>query len=201
MKYLAVIMIGLLSAAKTSPFPFDHYIDELRQHRVSPEVQQFARECGVVVRSESARYAISAGTWDMTSNLPGAVKQAETDFLSTAQVWGIQDRPRLLSLWSISLESEQNFLFCLDAGRRTRFIDATNWAFDDERSGKVRWIYRQRVEFKPDGNQRSKRGHFENAVGWQIPKPSLDPNYDRDYDFIPGEGDLALLKLPAALMR
>jgi len=195
----AVALIGLAllgTSFSHSSDPFDRYIASVKAGRPLPSVRSIADECGVSIEKSRPRYALNNGTWRISKNLTKDVYDAATDYLSTAELWTGTNGSKVLNLWSVDLGQDVSVLYCLDSNGRIRLIDSVQWAFREEGTHTVDWIYKQYRRFSPDGKLVEKTGHFEDNYGKPIPSPKLDADQAKNYDWLPSGTTLKEMDLP-----
>ena len=199
MSTLAFVAIVLAGALPISSNPFDRYIDSVKNHRPTAQVEQFVRACGFSTNGKQPIYTLS-GNWTISKDLPKDVYDAESDFLTTAEFWKQDGVASVVNLWTTDAESAQNTMFCFGSDGAIRFIQSTQWSLPYEGNGKwsYGWGYEQHLAFNSDGRLAHKAGSFINQKGDAAAAPKLDEQERKDFDFVP---DYKKLNFPAQMLH
>lgn len=184
-------------------YPFDGYIETVKAHHPSSQVIGLIRSCGLSIQIEKSAYALERQTWVISTNLPKDVFNAESDFLTTAEVWKQSKVGYVVNLWTTDAESEQNTIYCFSSNGAIRFIQSTHWSIPYEGDGKwsYAWIYVQYLTFDTSGQLIHKTGHFVNQMDEPIATPQLDASELEDFDFVLIYKRIGDFKFPAQMFR
>lgn len=199
MRGFAFVAIAFVGNASMLSLPFDHYIDSVRKHHPTKQVEQFVRVCGFSTNGKLPIYTLG-GDWAISKNLPKDVYDAASDFLTTAEFWKQDSVGSVVNLWTTDAESEQNTMYCFDSNGAIRFIQSIQWSFPSDGYGKwsYGWGYKQKLAFNSNGKLIHKIGIFINRKGNAVAAPKLNKEEREDFDFVP---DYKELNFPAALLR
>lgn len=199
MNGLALVAIVLAGSASTPSFPFDRYIDSVKNHRPTVQVEQFVNACGFSINGKQPIYTLG-GHWTISNNLPKDVYDAESDFLTTAEFWKQDGAASAVNMWATDAESEQNTMFCFSSNGTIRFIQSTQWSLPYEGNGKwsYGWGYEQHLVFNSYGKLVHKAGRFVNQKGDVVAAPKLSEEERKDFDFVP---DYKQLNFPPQMLH
>jgi hypothetical protein len=176
---------------------------DVKLHQHSTQVADFVTACGLSIKNvRPPRFALNVGEWQPSQDLVKDLREASTDFFSTAEVYTDVHSSTVVILWALSFDvgSEQGTMLCYSPSGRLRFLHSTNWALPVG-PGSKEWIFDQRRDFNHDGKLIHKEEHFLNKKGTVVPKPKLDPDEEKNYDWVFAGTKLSDLKLPATLLK
>ncbi len=197
---LPIALLVIASSLCFSQDPFDGYIASVKKGKTDAEFARFVKECGAPT-TELPIYAVSVGGgWKIVRDLPKAVYDTESDLLTTAELIKGTKRTRALNLWSLdsTVGYEQNTFLCFESDRHVRFLLAKTYSLPVEGMGDW-WCFREKRSYDGSGHLISKKGSFFDKTGSPIAKPELDKDQVKWIAFVPGDGSLDDLKLPAEL--
>ena len=106
---------------------FHKYIFDLREHRQSSELDAFAKQCGITAPALQ-RFAIGQGGWRPVKDLAKQADKAESEFLATAEIWMVDDKPRMVITWSTNAEGAQEQLSCVDSAEKVTAQQIKSWS-------------------------------------------------------------------------
>jgi hypothetical protein len=183
--------------------PFDRYLKGVKDNLPEPSLQKFATECGVDLAKSQPRFAVNpGGGWMRVQNLAGGMRNIDSDFYSTAEVWAAGNRV-LVEIWPISSDvgSEVRVFRCFEENKLLQ-AEAIDWTVPVYQAPSViPWGYSRRWERGDNGHMKRATAQFVDEMERPIPRPKLDANDVKGLNWSPSLGPLNELKLPLALLR
>ncbi len=173
--------------------PFSRYVGSVATHRPEQRFMRAALACGLDPNRGRAVYGAAVGDALLrTPDFPKAVYNLESDFFWTAALWSKNGRPLLLDFWSVddSVIVETNAVVCLDKDGRPSGMQVTTWSLPVE-PGSSGWSYVQSRSLNVGGKTIQRKGSFMDVgLNKAIPKPHLDSDEEKSYDWIPEQSTL-----------
>jgi hypothetical protein len=109
--------------------PFEKYIFDVHEHRQSSELADFAKQCGVAAPAPTQqRFALGRDGWHPAKDIAKEVARADSDFLATAEIWLVDDKPRMVITWSTNAEGAQEQLSCIDSAEKVTAQQINSWS-------------------------------------------------------------------------
>jgi hypothetical protein len=183
--------------------PFDRYLKGVKEDVPEPSLHKFATECGVDLAKSQPRFAVSpGGGWMQVTNLARGLRNLDSDFYSTAEVW-VEGNRVLVEIWPISEDvgSEVRVFRCFEDSILLQ-AEAIDWTVPVYQAPDViPWGYSRRWERGLNGHIQRIKAEFVDELERPISKPKLDADDVKGLNWSPSLGPLNELKLPLALLR
>jgi hypothetical protein len=182
--------------------PFDRYLKSVNGNHSEPALSRFARECNVNDSNSQPRFAVNPGSkWMPVGNLSKGLRNLDSDFFSSAEVWLEEDRV-VVEIWSISADvgSEVRVYRCFEKGALLR-AEATDWNIPLVEANPGAWGYFRRWERDSAARMRRTKAGFVDEIERPIAKPRLDAEGEQSLIWEPYLGPLNGLMLPPVLSR
>lgn len=183
--------------------PFARYLSGVSGGSPEHSLQRFAAECGVDVSMIKPKYAVGPGSaFTQVKNLAVGLRNVDTDFYSTAEVWAAGNRV-LIEVWANSddVGSEVRFFKCF-ADRELVQAEVITWELPlVKKGGLLGWGYRRRWNRNAKRQIQRTTADFVDEAERPIHKPKLDQESEKGLLCVPSLGSLKELMLPAALLR
>jgi hypothetical protein len=201
-----VLIVGLgssISSAWGSPSsdPFDQYLRDLKAVRLEPSLVRFARECGIDSTTARTGFAVNpGGGWIATKSLAAKIRNLDSDFFSSAQLWRNGNRS-VVEIWSLSLDvgSQVRVYRCFEDGRSI-LSEAIDWNIPVV-GNDPGWGYSRQWKVSSRGASVRTKAEFVDERERVIPRPKLDADGVKSLSFVPSLGPLRELKLPPAMLK
>jgi len=185
--------------------PFELYLAEAKAHRTEPALVRFARTCGVDVGDVIPRFAERPRErWKVVKDLSGVLKNQETDFYHTLEVWQAGKRV-VTEEWGMDADSGDYYrVFTCLLSRKIVSAELVSWNVPDEEGSREEpgWGYDVRWELRTGGKFTRAWTTFLDLREKPIPEPKLEADVKKDLD----EQDFDMrtwadLEYPAALLK
>jgi hypothetical protein len=194
-----------IGSPSSDPNPFDRYLANTNANWPEPPLLRVATECNVDLDSATRRFAQSPSEkWILVKDLSNALKDQETDFYATVEVWHESDKI-LVEQWGMELDTGDYFrrLTCLDHKRIT-LAEVVSWSIelDNDSSKDSGWGYEHRWKLRPDGKFVNIQQGFVDLHEQAMSAPKLDEETAKFLeDESMGAKTWADLELPDALLQ
>lgn len=183
--------------------PFSRYTAVIKANQPDVALVRFAGECGVDVSSIQPKFAVSSGGgWTIVKNLAIGLKQLDSDFISSAQVWVKADQI-VIELWANSddVGSEVRYYDCFSKGRLIH-TEVVTWVVPTKYGSKNPiWGYARRWDRNENESLNRTATQFVDGMERPIPRPQLDSDDVKGLNWSPSLGPLNELKLPQSMLR
>jgi hypothetical protein len=205
-----VLLLGLGSSfsfahSGQSDSSFDNYILTTRANRFEPVLSRVASKCGVRLALGDGRFAERPeNAWKPVRQLANGRKDQETDFFSTAAVWGSRHRA-VVELWWMNSEAgdETRTLYCLHDGAVLQG-EQIEWASPQQQDSSSKspvWAYEVRWKVAQNKLTTSTLERFVDARERPIAKPKYGDDVPKTFGLIPQVFEWTDLKLPDELLK
>ena len=188
MKVLGYALLPLMFAGVPKSDPFDDYLNSIKKNQPPPDLSEMAKVCKFdLVGKQPDRGVNSGARWIPSKDLAKAIREADSDFFASAEVWKEDGKPRLVVLWSLELDtgSQIRAMACVGTDGKPSSMHVTNWSIpvDGSTGG---WIHEQIETFDPSGKVLSKQGYFVDWKGNRTSAPKLDEDSTGSFEWVPG---------------
>jgi len=202
---VARVVLARIGSPSTDPNPFDRYLANTNANWPEPALLRVAAECEVDLDSATRRFAQNPSEkWVLVKDLSSALKDQETDFYATVEVWHESDKI-LVEQWGMELDTGDYFrrLTCLDHKKIT-LAERVSWSIelDNDSSKDSGWGHEHRWKLDPDGKFVSVQQGFIDLHEQAMSAPKLDEETRKFLeDESMGAKTWAGLELPDALLQ
>ncbi len=169
-----MLAISTVAFSQTS---FDQHFALAKQGKLGAREAAFAMQCGVERKTSAITYGRSLDenwTFKRVSTVGKGRADAEMDFIGNAEIWSVSDKPRLLNVWFLIMDTGNswNELFCLDENGRVVTQESLNVyePVDDSPGG---WRRLKVTSFLGNAKPRVVKDLFLDKAGKPIPTPKL----------------------------
>lgn len=197
-KGVMVLLLLLVSAYQciAQVDALSRYVFNVRDHKANTEVDQFARNCGLIGESAQHRYGVSDGdSWRSVSNLLKGTRSKESDNFSTVEVISGKSPASVIVFWTIDTEDDTEQMFCLNRLGTVVNIDITYFSYAEGKLiAKVHAVRKLSGDHLPITSQA-----WVGSDGRPIDPKTLAKDIRDSASFDPGMKTIADFKLPKSL--
>jgi hypothetical protein len=159
------------------PNPFDRYLVNTQANWPEPALMRFAGECKVDLDSISPRFAQRPSEkWIQVKDLSKALKDQETDFYGTAEVWN-QGARSFVEQWGMELDTGDYYrlFYCIER-KKVTLAESVSWrvGLNDDSSKDSGWGYDHAWKLGPDGKFATVQTSFVDLHERPMTAPKLD---------------------------
>jgi hypothetical protein len=183
--------------------PFSRYLAGIKTGTQELALSRFATGCGVDTSKARPQFAVGPGSsFTPAKNLAKGLRDLDSDFYSTAEVW-VNGNRILVESWANSddVGSEVRYYKCF-ANRKLLKAEVIEWNVPAFHSPHVvAWGYSRRWERDANGRMQRTKAEFVDVMERPIPKPKLDEEGKKALQLTPPLGPISDLNLPASMLR
>ena len=185
--------------------PFDRYLADAKTNWPEQALLRFASQCKVDLDATAPKFAQSPNDkWIPVKDFSGALKDQETDFYGTVEVWHQVDRV-LVERWGMELDTGDYYrlLYCFEQ-KKTTLAESVSWSveFNNDSSKDSGWGYDHRWKLGPGVEFVTTQKSFVDLHEQPMAAPKLDAETMKSLnDENMGVKTWADLELPDELLR